>query len=64
MNKKDILDDIEDKYGEWLEHAGDQRPALIINILLDMIVKDRSDEIEKIDFKTKVDRGCNALSGN
>lgn len=44
MQKKeiDIYDEVQSRFGEWIEHAGEkQAPALIIAILCRMVIKER-----------------------
>jgi len=38
----DIYDEVQHRFGEWIEHAGEkQAPALIIAILCRMVIKER-----------------------
>lgn len=40
-----LLLEINDKYGEWLEHAGDKAPATLCYILAKMIIKEREQNL-------------------
>jgi hypothetical protein len=38
----DIYDEVHNRFGEWIEHAGEKdAPALIIAILCKMVIKER-----------------------
>lgn len=42
MDKRNaLIQEVCQKYGEWLEMAGDQAPAMIIDILAKMIIEER-----------------------
>lgn len=43
MNTQAILQEIHDKYGEWLEMAGDDAPAKMIQILACLLIRARED---------------------
>jgi hypothetical protein len=50
--ENDILDGVIDKYGEWIEHAGEESPVLIMHILCTLI-KHQKDEIEYLKKRLK-----------
>jgi hypothetical protein len=51
MNKQNcIIQELMEKYGEWLEMAGDQSPALLINILANTLIQERA----KIEYYEKL----------
>jgi hypothetical protein len=39
MQQKELIEEIQSKYSEWFEIAGDNSPALLINILTMLLVK-------------------------
>ena len=39
--KKELLDEILSKYGEWFEMEGEATPHMIIRILAHMVIKER-----------------------
>lgn len=39
--KEAVLREMEDKYGEWLEMAGDNKKDILIDVLLKTVVEDR-----------------------
>ena len=41
MTSQDIISEVNDKYSEWLEMAGDNSPALLTDILASMLLKER-----------------------
>lgn len=41
MTPNDILKEVQDKYGEWIEIAGENSSALIIDILCHLIIRER-----------------------
>lgn len=41
MNSQELLNQLNNKYIEWLEIAGDQAPALFSHILASIIIKER-----------------------
>ena len=49
MNAFEIIHSIEEKYGEWLEAAGDNSPRLVNNILVNLLIQERvkNDFLEK-----------------
>ena len=52
MKTNELLDEIMSKYSEWFEVAGEQSPALLVNILCDQVIKSK----EMIDYlKKRVD---------
>lgn len=50
MTPNQILNEIEQKYGEWIEQAGEKSPDLIIHILTVLLAKERSntDYLKKV----------------
>jgi hypothetical protein len=49
MDCHQVISDIVNKYGEWLEMAGERSPALMNNILINLLVKEKA----KVDFLEK-----------
>lgn len=41
MNQNDLIIEINDKFGEWFEVAGDRSSDLMINILSNLLIKER-----------------------
>lgn len=41
INKQSILAEVYEKYGEWLEMAGDDSPVLVIDILCNLLARER-----------------------
>lgn len=41
MNENDIISEIQNRFGEWVEMAGEQSPDLMINILCKMVIQER-----------------------
>ena len=41
MKAKELIHEVASKYSEWLEHAGDRAPALLCEILAQMLIKER-----------------------
>ena len=41
MNQNDLILEINDRFGEWFEVAGDNSSALMINILANLVIKER-----------------------
>jgi hypothetical protein len=58
-----VLSEIEDKYSEWLEMAGDDSPALLAQILAKMVEREREriktyhDYIKILENRLNI--GCN-----
>lgn len=50
-----ILDEIIDKYGEYIEMAGEKTPAFLIDILCKMVIKER--ELNEY-YKKRLKNGC------
>jgi len=42
MKREDILDELKDRCGEWIETAGEQSSALLINVLIQMLIQERN----------------------
>ena len=36
-----IIEDVAERYSEWLEHAGDDAPQLMIHLLASLLVKEK-----------------------
>jgi hypothetical protein len=52
MKTNELLDEIMVKYSEWFEVAGEQSPALLVNILCNQVIKSK----EMIEYlKKRVD---------
>jgi hypothetical protein len=63
MTKLKILEDILNKYEEYLEMEGENAPSLLINILLDMLYKEvqyRTHIEKKLKIREKIIEGKNA----
>ncbi len=43
MKEDQLLNEIINKYSEWLETAGENAPALLTNILVSLLAKSRSE---------------------
>jgi len=41
MQQIDIINEIENRFGEWLEHAGEKSPELLVHLLCTMVIKER-----------------------
>jgi hypothetical protein len=41
MSPNDILDELHNRFGEWIEQAGTQKDQLVINILCKMLQQER-----------------------
>lgn len=41
MTTDEIMNEIKEKYSEWLEYAGEESPALIMKILCYMVMQER-----------------------
>lgn len=41
MNEKQVLDELASDYSEWIEMAGEESPALLLNILAAKLIKER-----------------------
>lgn len=56
-----LVKEIQDKYGEWLEMAGPHGPLLLNQILMHMIIKERMESGQYKNFKREVEqpRGVN-----
>lgn len=50
VTENDILNEVEKRFGEHLEMAGEDAPRLMISILCRMLIKER----EKTEYYTKV----------
>lgn len=50
VTEDDILHEVEERFGEHLEMAGESSPQLLISILCRMLIKER----EKTEYYTKV----------
>lgn len=45
MNPHQLIEDVQLKYGEWLEMAGENAPALLNNILATIIIKEKEKNV-------------------
>lgn len=50
-----LVDEVTEKYGEWLETAGTKAPALLIGILAEMIIKEQ----DNTKYYKKLWENCN-----
>lgn len=44
MKTEEILDELIEKYGEWLEMAGDNAPNLLIEIMSKLLLQEREEK--------------------
>jgi hypothetical protein len=50
-----LVDQVTEKYSEWLDHAGEKAPALLIGILAKMLIKEQ----EQTKYYKKLWETCN-----
>ena len=52
MDAQQVIDEIENKYGEWIEMAGPGAPRLVNNILVNYYLRERH-KVELLEIKLK-----------
>lgn len=50
MNQQDVLNEVLDKFGEYIEMEGERSPVLVTHILCTMVMKER----EKVEHYKKL----------
>ena len=55
MTQNELVLELQDKFGEWLEVAGENSPALMIHILSTLLIKERE---QTSYLKRRLDHVC------
>jgi hypothetical protein len=58
MKTEQLIMEINSKYGEWLEMAGEKSPLLLNNILINLLLREK-DRVDFLEKKIKVFEGNN-----